>query len=143
VSHLFENVDAATDPPGPSPRRCFDLGAALARAIKKSDWRVAFVGSSSWSHAFLTEKNDFVYPDVLTDRKRFEELRSGNYLAWRNLTLHDLEESGEHELQNLMVVVGAMNELGQQPSYCEFIESYVMNSNKCSAIFPPAKARAG
>jgi Catalytic LigB subunit of aromatic ring-opening dioxygenase len=137
VSHLFENVDAATDPPGPSPRRCFDLGAALARAIKASDWRVAFVGSSSWSHAFLTEKNHFVYPDVETDRERFEELRSGNYTAWRNLTLRDLEDSGEHELQNLMVIVGAMHELGQTPSYCEFIESYVMNSNKCTAVFPP------
>jgi len=137
VSHLFENAEADTDPPGPSPRRCFDLGAALARAAKASDWRIAMVGTSSWSHAFLTEKNHFVYPDVPTDRQRFEELRSGNYLAWRNLTLEQLEDAGEHELQNLLVVLGAMHELGQKASYLEFIESYVMNSDKCTAIFPP------
>ena len=30
-----------------------------------------------------------------------------------------------------------MHELNQKPSYCEFIESYLMNSCKCVALFPP------
>jgi hypothetical protein len=31
-----------------------------------------------------------------------------------------------------------MAELGQKPSYCELLETYTMNSNKCVALFPPA-----
>jgi hypothetical protein len=137
VSHLFENAGAESDPPAPSPKRCFELGRALARAIRDSDYRVALVGSSSWSHAFLTEKNHWVYPDVPTDRRRFKTLQAGDYLAWRDLTLGELEDAGEHELLNLMPVLGAMHELGQKASYCELLETYVMNSCKCNAIFPP------
>ena len=40
------------DPPAPQPWRCFDVGAAVARALEKSPWRVAVVASSSWSHSF-------------------------------------------------------------------------------------------
>jgi hypothetical protein len=64
-------------PPGPTPSRCFALGQAVRRILEKSPWRVAVVGSSSWSHAFLTPRNGWIYPDLETDRKRFEELRSG------------------------------------------------------------------
>lgn len=136
VGHLFGEAEA--DPPAPSPRRCFELGQALARAIKASPYRVVFIGSSSWSHAFLTAKNHWVYPDVPTDRQRFDDLSSGNYLAWRDVSAAELEDAGEHELLNWMPLVGAMHELGQKPSLCDFLETYVMNSCKCNAIFPPA-----
>jgi hypothetical protein len=36
-----------------------------------------------------------------------------------------------------------MYEVGQQPTYCDFIESYLMNSCACVAIFPPSKATVG
>ena len=55
----------------------------------------------------------------------------------RNI-MSDLEDAGENELLNWIPLAGAMHELGQAPSYCEFIESYLMNSCKCVAIFPPA-----
>jgi hypothetical protein len=138
VGHLFGTGEADPDPPAPSPKRCFELGQALARALKASPWRTVLVGTSSWSHAFLTPRNHYVYPDVETDRRRFEALSSGNYLAWRDIPLEDLEAAGEHELLNWMPLVGAMHELGQKPSYCEFLETYLMNSCKCSAIFPPS-----
>jgi len=67
------------DPPGPTPARCFDVGAATARVLAKSPWRVALIGSSSWSHAFLTGKTDWIEPDLESDRKRLEELRAGRY----------------------------------------------------------------
>ena len=51
-----QHTDEA-DPPAPSPRRCFELGRATARIFKDSPWRVVLMASSSWSHAFLTEKN--------------------------------------------------------------------------------------
>src|SRR5688572_7291233 len=52
------------DPPSPSPRRCFDLGAAVARVFQKGPYRVALVASSSWSHAFLHDKAWRLYPDI-------------------------------------------------------------------------------
>ena len=41
---------------------------AAARAMQESPWRVALIASSSWSHAFLTEKNWWMYCDVDSDR---------------------------------------------------------------------------
>src|SRR5580700_4919311 len=73
-------------PPGPTPRRCFDVGGAVAEALADSPWRVALVASSSWSHAFLTPKNHYLYPDNAGDRARFDELSSGKLARWRELT---------------------------------------------------------
>ena len=64
------------DPPSPAPWRCFDLGAACARVVEKSPWRVALIASSSWSHAFLTPKNYLLYPDVEADRALYEALQA-------------------------------------------------------------------
>jgi len=125
------------DPPSPSPRRCFELGAAVARALKRSPWRVALIASSGWSHAFLTEKHHWLYPDVPSDRQRFAELEAANFTAWRDLTLAQIEDAGQNELLNWIPLAGAMYELDQRPVYCEFLESYLMNSCKCVALFPP------
>ena len=129
--------DDVPDPPAPSPARCFELGRRAAAVLRESPWRIALVGSSSWSHAFLTEKHHWMYPDVEADHRRFEELRQGTYTAWRDLSLEGLEEAGQHELLNWIPLAGAMYELDQPPSMCEFLESYVMNSCKCMALFPP------
>jgi hypothetical protein len=135
--HLLGDPGEFPDPPAPSPRRCFEVGQAVARAMKASPWRVALVGSSSWSHAFLTEKHCWIYPDVAADKRRYEDLKAANYEAWRDLSLEEVEDAGQHELLNWMPLVGAMYELGQKPRLCEFLESYVMNSCKCLALFPP------
>jgi hypothetical protein len=142
-ANLFDTEDAGADPPAPSPSRLFELGREIARILKESRWRVALVGSSSWSHAFLTAKHQFIYPDVMADRARFKELAAGDFLPWRALTLEGLEGSGQHEMLNWMPLVGAMYELGQKPSMCEFLESYLMNSCKCLAIFPPGGSPPG
>ncbi|HLQ33595.1 MAG TPA: extradiol ring-cleavage dioxygenase [Chloroflexota bacterium] len=136
-ANLFQDGESELDPPAPSPRRCFELGQAVARAMRASPWRTVIIGSSSWSHAFLTAKNHYVYPDVASDRRRFEELKAGNYTAWRDLSLEEVEAAGENELLNWLPLAGAMHELRLKPSYCEFLESYLMNSCKCSVLFPP------
>jgi hypothetical protein len=125
------------DPPAPSPRRCMDIGRALAQIIAPSPWRVALVATASFSHAFLTAKNDFFFPDMASDRQRHAELAQGKYANWRKLTIPVLEDAGQHELVNWCPMIGAMEELDQTPSYCELMESYLMNSNKCVAIIPP------
>ena len=125
------------DPPGPSPKRCMEIGAATARALKESPWRVALIASSSWSHAFLTPRNNYLWPDVESDRARFEELRAGDYEAWRKVTTSQIEEAGQQELLNWMCLAGAMEELGRKAEIVDYIETYAFNSNKCLALFKP------
>jgi hypothetical protein len=123
------------DPPSPSPARCFDLGAATARVLLQSPWRVALIASSSWSHAFMTRKHSFLYPDTAADRALFDALKSGNYAAWRTTTLPQIEDSGQQELLNWFCLVGAMSELKRAPDSAIFIETNIMNSNKVIATF--------
>ncbi|HLG68873.1 MAG TPA: extradiol ring-cleavage dioxygenase [Chloroflexota bacterium] len=137
LDHLLGPSQDFPDPPAPSPARCFELGQEVARALKASPWRAAVIGSSSWSHAFLTEKNCWIHPDVEADRRRYAELKAADYTAWRDLSLAEVEDAGQHEILNWIPLLGAMYELGQEPTMCEFLESWVMNSCKCIALFPP------
>jgi len=123
------------DPPSPTPRRCFDLGAACARAFRDSPWRVALVASSSWSHAFLTQKNHYLYPDHAADQELYRALIAGDFDVWRERTLEEVEASGQQELLNWFCLVGAMAELGRRPEVAAYFESSVMNSNKVIATF--------
>lgn len=127
---------AEDDPPGPSPKRLFGMGYALADILAASPWRIALVASSSLSHGFLTAKHHFLYPDVETDRVRFAQLEAGDYHAWRDLPLAALEEAGQHELLNWYPVIGAMDALGQKPAYAALYESWTMNSDKCVCVIP-------
>lgn len=136
-AHLFSDIQEMPDPPAPSPAACFDLGRQIGRIIRDSDLRVAIVGSASWSHAFLTEKNSFVYPDLEADRLRFKQMQEGDYEALRNVALEELEACGQHELLNWMPLFGAMAELERVPSWSDLVESYVMNSSKALAVYAP------
>lgn len=125
------------DPPGPSPKRCMELGAATARAIMDSPHRVALIASSSWSHAFLTEKHHWLWPDINSDRQRFEELKAGDYAAWRTISTAQIEDAGQQEMLNWMCLAGAMEELDRKPEIIDYIETYVSNSSKCIAVLKP------
>jgi len=116
------------DPPGPNPHRCMQVGAAAARVMAESPWRVAFVASSSWSHSFLTEKNWQLWPDVAADRRLYDALESGDYAAWHRYTTDQIEESGQHEVLNWFCLLGAMEELGRKPDKATFIESWAFVS---------------
>lgn len=129
--------EADFDPPSPSPARCFELGAACARVLVESPWRVALIASASWSHAFLTRKHQFLYPDTHADRALFSALETGDYDSWRATPLARIEESGQHELLNWFCLVGAMSELERRPDSAVFFESNIMNSNKVVATFVP------
>ncbi len=134
--------EVGSDPPGPSPERCFEVGAATARFFRDSPYRVALVGSSSWSHAQLTKKHHFMWPDVEADRQHFAELKASDYQAWKRIPISQIEDSGEHEMCNWMCMVGAMDELGRKPTYLDFVESWVFASCKTIAIFEPEPEKA-
>jgi hypothetical protein len=136
TAHLTGEADPnLVDPPGPNPSRCFDVGAAVAKMLVDSPWRVALVASSSWSHAFLTPKNHFLYPDVAGDRARFDELASGKMARWRDLTTEQIEDAGQQEFLNWVCLGGAMHALGREPEIVDYVESWIFNSDKCFAIF--------
>ena len=115
----------------------FDLGRGIARVLADSPWRVALIASSSWSHAFLTAKNHWIYPDHGGDRQRLEELREGRFAEWRELTHEVIEDAGQHEFRNWICLAGAMTELGAGVEIVDYMESYVLNSNKCFAVMRP------
>lgn len=125
------------DPPSPSPARCFDLGVATAQALVDSPWRVALIASSSWSHAFLTRKHWYLYPDHEADREKFAAMERGEYDRWRDTSLAQIEESGQQEMLNWFCLIGAMSELGRRPDHATMIETHIMNSNKVIASFLP------
>lgn len=122
-------------PPSPNPGRCFNIGAAIARFFRDSPWRVALIGSSSWSHGSLTRKFDRLYPDLEADRRRLDDLKSGRFSSWKNLTTKEVEDAGQHEFLNWVCLAGAMSELGQTADVVDYVESYVFNSSKCFASF--------
>lgn len=136
-SLLQPTKESDFDPPSPSPKRCFDLGAATVRALRESPYRVALVASSSWSHAFLTRKTHFLHPDHDRDRYFYDALVKQSYQEWREAPLELIEESGQHELLNWFCLMGAMDELGAELEYSTMIESHIMNSNKVIATYRP------
>jgi hypothetical protein len=138
TAHLTGEADPnLIDPPGPNPRRCFDIGGAMARVLADSPWRVALVASSSWSHAFLVPKHHYLYPDNASDRVRFDELASGKLARWRDLTTEEIEDAGQQEFLNWVTLGGAMHELKHEPEIIDYVESYIFNSDKCFTVFRP------
>jgi len=130
-------TDADLDPPAPTPRRLFDLGAATARFLAQSPWRVAILASSGWSHAFLTPKTQFLWPDTGADRQLYDALLRQDYAAWRDYPASAVEESGQQEVLNWMCLVGALSELQRTPRETAFVDTWIFNSSKVFLIAPP------
>ncbi len=130
-------IEEPEDPPGPQPWRCFQLGAAVARAAVNSPYRVALIASSSWSHSFLVAKHALMYPDVESDKRFYAALVNGDWDVWRNVQIEEAEDRGHQELLNWFCLVGAMAELDRKPDYAVFQESWITNSDKVFCSFRP------
>jgi hypothetical protein len=126
-------VDDDPPPPAPPPWRTYDLGKAVAEIISESPYRAVVIGTSSWSHASLTPKNYFLWPDVETDRKRLRELESGEFWRWRNLTPEEITDAGQHEILNWVALAGAME--GRHAEILTFADCYIFNSEKSVCLF--------
>ncbi len=135
---VFDRVvsDADLDPPAPTPRRLFDLGAATARVLGRSPYRVALLASSGWSHAFLTPKNNFLWPDTPADRRMYDALCACDWETWRSYSGRAVEDSGQQEILNWMCLAGAMSELGRKPRETGFVDTWIFNSSKAFLIAP-------
>src|SRR6516225_7776660 len=127
--------DERLDPSGPSPVRCMAVGAAVARAMKNTGKRVALVASSSWSHAFLNDKDWHLRPDTAADLRLYDAFRQGDYDAWEAVRGKEIVEAGQHEMLNWFCLAGAMRELAMPLTWSALTMTDVFNSNKCFAIF--------
>ncbi|MGK2882687.1 MAG: extradiol ring-cleavage dioxygenase [Mycobacterium sp.] len=123
------------DPAGPSPKRCFDLGRAIARAYRDTDKRIAMVASSSWSHAFLHDKGWHIRPDTAADQKLYDALVAGDFQAWQSVTSREIIDAGQHEMLNWFCLLGAVAELGLKLTWSTLVTSDVFNSNKCFVVY--------
>jgi len=126
------------DPPSPSPQRFMDLGAATARFLAKSPWRVAIIASSSWSHAFLVDKTWRLQPDTPADRQLYQAMVANDFATWRAARLSAIEESGQQEVLNWFALVGAMEALGTKLDWSSFVQTHIFNSNKVFAAWRAA-----
>lgn len=129
-----EQNDADFDPPAPTPRRLFDLGAAIGRAVAAGPHRVALLASSGWSHAFLVDKFHGLRPDTDADQRLFDAMVAGDFDAWRNLTGREVEDAGQQELLNWSCLVGAMSALGLRSSDAGLVTTGIFNSSKAFIV---------
>lgn len=133
--HQVDQSAVKPDPPSPSPARCFDIGRATARYFKASPYRVVLVASSSWSHAFLCDKNLHLHPDIPSDRRLYDALVAGDYDAWRSTPLASVVDAGQQELLNWFCLMGAMSEMNAKVEWSQFVSAYIFVSNKVAAVF--------
>jgi len=129
------NRGEVLDPPGPSPQRCYEFGRAVAKAVSGRTERIALIASSSWSHAFLNDKDWHLRPDTESDRRFYDALVAGDHSVWLSATGREIIRDGQHEMLNWFCLLGAMSELGLTLRWSDFVETEIFNSNKAFAVF--------
>ena len=143
MAHLYdERPDSEKDPyldtfgpNGPTPRTCFRLGQLTREILEERPERTVVIASSSWSHAFLTAKNHYLWPDREADREHVDQLKVGEQRQWANLTNDQLFDSGDQEFRNWICMAGVVEE--RTPSYVKYLDTWIFNSPKCFTILPP------
>jgi hypothetical protein len=66
------------------------------------------------------------------------QLREGNYNAWRDTPLAQMEQAGQQEVLNWVCLAGAMAELKYKAQILDWVETWIFNAPKCLAVFEPA-----
>lgn len=95
--------------PQPTPRRCFAFGRHLARVVAAGPWNVAIIATGGMSHFPELALARVGESDVAFDRRVLGWLESGDSEALQALTVGELHKTGEHELLNWMVLLGAVS----------------------------------
>lgn len=97
-------------PPLPSPKRCAALGRAIAEIVAERPERVAIIASGGMSHYPGTWK--YPQPEFDFDYWVIQELEKGNINAVLDLTVEQLDATGNTELLPWAILLGA---IGNQP----------------------------
>jgi aromatic ring-opening dioxygenase catalytic subunit (LigB family) len=122
-------------PPLPRPKRCAALGRALAEVIAERPERVALIASGGMSHYPGTWK--YPQPEFEFDYWVIQELEKGNPHAVLDLTVEQLDATGNTELLPWAILLGA---IGNVPG--ELIQyTPTWHHGHAMMRFLPAKAR--
>jgi len=103
-------------PNQPSPRRCYDFGRSVAKAIRdwKSDARVAMFASGGLSHFVIDEQLDLAFLDAL------RKSGAADTVAMRE----DLLQSGSSEIKNWIALGGAMSDTSCDFRLVDYVPCY-------------------
>ena len=82
-------------------------------------------------------KNNFLWPDIESDRLRLNQLQEGREEEWKNIPVSDIEDSGQQKFLNWVCLAGAMHEMGQKADVLDYLETHIFNSGKCLAVYRP------
>ena len=93
-------------PPLPTAERCASLGRAVAKIIRGRGEKVAVIASGGMSHYPGTSK--YSKPEFEFDRWMISQLEAGNTDAVLNLTPEQLDETGNTEMLNWSIMLGAI-----------------------------------
>jgi Catalytic LigB subunit of aromatic ring-opening dioxygenase len=121
-------------PPGPTAASCYQLGRLVNDILQEQPGKYVIMASSGWSHAFLTAKHYWLWPDLETDSQRVNDLRDGHQEKWAKLSNAEIHDCGEQEFKNWICLAGAMQ--GRQAEVVDYLDTYIFNSDKCFAVFP-------
>ena len=122
-----------------NPQEAFALGRAIAQIFRASPWRVALVSSNNWSHT-----NDSagslgrITPDGDADAIRYEQYKNNEWVRWEdpgNWTYEEMEDHAQWEYLVLMVLLGAMKELGARVTWSDFDPHWCFNDNIVNSLF--------
>lgn len=101
---------------------------SMAAEIAPDPW-------SSWSHAFLVDHPQRLWPDTAADRRLYEAITGRRHEAWLAAPLADIERAGQQELLNWYTGLGAVDELGLRMQWRGFVETHCFNANKVFAVW--------
>jgi len=128
-SYLLEGKNTPTvivyentyDAPCLSAKRCYDLGAAIARITKNDPRRIAIVGSGGLAHDPGGKRSGWL--DEPMDRWFLEQLAQGNGRATQALYTFDSDTmvGGTGENRAWITVAGAMEEMGSRAEVLDYI----------------------
>jgi 2,3-dihydroxyphenylpropionate 1,2-dioxygenase len=132
VIPFFTNVYV---PPLPTPKRCADLGRAIADIIKGRKERVAVIASGGMSHFPGTRK--YLAPEFDFDRWLVAQFEAGHADALLNMTGTQLDEVGNTEMLNWATMFGAIGP--QQGELIDYIPTW--HHGLCMMRFRPERER--
>jgi len=102
-------------PPQPTPRRCYEWGAALGEILRGRPERIALMASGGMSHFPGTDR--YASPEVEHDRRLLERLQAGHGREMASLTGEELDKTGNVELRTWITLLGAVGDVSAD-LYC-------------------------
>lgn len=131
ASYLIDDVMTPTvliyentyDPPSLSAKRCYDLGAAIARITRHEPRRIAILGSGGLAHDPYGKRSGWL--DQPMDRWFLERLAQGEGKATQALYTFnsDTMVGGTGENRAWITVAGAMETMGSRANIIDYVEA--------------------